>query len=216
MNFKTRIRRYFITGIVVLLPIFLTINILSVTARFLDNLLGRFIQPYIIHVFGVPIFGAGLLAIIILIFITGVLATNVFIKRIMPFFERLFLRIPLVYQIYPAVKQLVRFLFGENKLNFKKVVLFEYPRKGLFSIGFITNEFSAQLINGQMRDTVCVYVSFAPNPITGFFVIVPKNEVTILDITIEEAFKIIVSGGVLMQPETFSKTIKSANTEKPD
>lgn len=188
------------------MPLFLTINILSISVRFLDNLLGRFIRPYIEQAFGFSVFGVGLLAIIILIFFSGVLATNVFIKRIMPFFEKLFLRVPLVYQIYPSLKQLVKFLFSDEKLSFKKVVLFEYPRENVFTMGFITNEFPAQLIKGQLMETVCVYISSAPNPITGFSVIVPKKDVILLDISVEEAVKIIISGGVLIKQDMLSRT----------
>ncbi len=204
MNLKTKIRRYFIAGIVVLLPVFITINILSLTVRFLDNLLGRFIRPYVESAFGRSFFGLGLLAITAIIFFTGILATNVFVKRVMPFFERLFMRIPLVYQIYPSIKQLVKFLFSEDKLHFKKVVLFEYPRKDVFTLGFITNEFKSESIAGKGQDTVCVYISSAPNPVTGFFVIMPKRDVTVLDMSIEDAFKIIISGGVLMQKDSLT------------
>ncbi len=214
MNLKRKIRRYFIAGIVVLLPVFITINILSITVRFLDNLLGRFIRPYIESAYGRSFFGLGLLAIIIIIFFTGVLATNVFIKRVMPFFERLFMRIPLVYQIYPSIKQLVKFLFSEDKLHFKKVVLFEYPRKDVFTLGFITNEFKSESIAGADQDTVCVYISSAPNPITGFFVIVPKRDVKVLNISIEDAFKIIISGGVLMQKDLLAQKLDLKNSDE--
>jgi len=215
MNLKKKIRRYFIAGIVVLLPIFITINILSITVRFLDNLLGRFIRPYIETTFGRSFFGLGLLAIVVIIFFSGILATNVFVKRVMPFFERLFMRIPLVYQIYPSIKQLVKFLFSEDKLHFKKVVLFEYPRKNIFTLGFITNEFKSESIAGADQDAVCVYISSAPNPVTGFFVLVPKRDVRVLDMSIEDAFKIIISGGVLMQKDLLAQKLnlrKSGNS----
>ena len=207
MNLKKRIRRYLIAGIVVLLPLFITIKIFSITVVFLDNLLGKFIRPYVETTYGTSFFGLGLIAIIVIIFFTGVLATNVLLKKIMPFFERLFLRIPFVYQIYPSIKQLVKFLFSDEKLRFKKVVLFEYPRKDVFTLGFITNEFKSESVAGTDLDTVCVYISSAPNPITGFFVIVPKKDVTVLDISIEDAFKIIISGGVLMPKDLLANKI---------
>jgi len=202
---KTRLRRYFIAGIVVLLPLFITINILALTIRFLDNLLGRYINPIFQNAYGTSFFGLGLIAIVILIFFTGILATNVFFKKIMPYFERLFLRVPFVYQIYPSVKQLVKFLFSDEKLAFKKVVLFEYPKEDVYTMGFLTNEFAEQTIGDKTMDTVCIYISSAPNPITGFFIIVPKKDVVVLDITVEEAIKIIISGGVLMDEAVLSK-----------
>jgi len=202
---KARIRRYVIAGIVVLLPIFITINVLAITIKFLDNLLGRFINPMLEANYGFSFFGLGLLAMILLIVFTGILATNVFVRKIMPYFERVFMRIPLVYQIYPSIKQLVKFLFSEDKLTFKKVVLFEYPRKNIYTLGFLTNEFAQQSINDKTMDMVSVYISSAPNPITGFFVIVPKEDVTVLDISVEEAIKIVISGGVLMHKNVLSK-----------
>ncbi len=202
---KTRIKRYFVAGIVVLLPLFITINILALTIKFFDNLLGRYINPFLQNTYGTSFFGLGLVAIVVLIFFAGILATNVFIKKIMPYFENLFLRIPFVYQIYPSVKQLVKFLFSDEKLAFKKVVLFEYPNDGIYTMGFMTNEFSDQTIGDKTMDTVCIYISSAPNPITGFFVIVPKKDVVVLDITVEEAIKIIISGGVLMDKNVLSK-----------
>jgi len=217
---KTKLRRYMVTGIVVLLPVFITINILSVAIRFLDNLLGRYIypyiNPYIKDTFGVSIFGVGILAISVLIFISGILATNVLVKKIIPFIERLFMRIPLVYQIYPSVKKLVKFLFSEEKIAFKKVVLFEYPKKNVFTLGFVTNEFVHKNTNGDEINTVCVYISSAPNPITGFFVMVPKKDVVFLDISIEEAFKIIISGGVLMRDDVLGDKIKLARLSSED
>lgn len=206
---KNKLRRYLITGIVVLLPIFLTVNILVISAKYLDNLLGKYIEPYIEHIFGFHVFGLGVVAIILLIFFTGLLATNVLLKKIMPFFENLFLKIPLVYQIYPSIKQLVRFFFAEEKVSFKKVVIFEYPNKDIWTMGFITNEFNIENTRGERVDMVSVYISSAPNPITGFYVVVPKASVTLLDITIEDAFKIIISGGVLMQGQLLNKKVSS-------
>ena len=105
----------------------------------------------------------------------------------------------------------MKFLFSEQEMAFKKVVLFEYPRKNIYTLGFLTNEFPQQKVKDQVIDTVCVYISSAPNPITGFFVIVPKSDVTVLDMSIEEAFKIIVSGGVLMNPDVFKTKISENN-----
>ena len=205
---KKKIRRYFITGIVVLLPIVITINILFITVRFADNILGKYINPYLMQTFGQSFFGLGLLAVIILIFVAGILGANVFIKRILPFLERWFLRIPLVPQIYPSIKQLVSFLFSDQRVAFKKVVLFEYPHQNTFTIGFVTNEFSNSDGDKSVPDSVCIYVSSAPNPITGFLVIVPKKDVTYLDMSIEEAFKIIISGGVLLKGEMLKGKLK--------
>lgn len=205
---KKKIRRYFIAGIVVLLPIVITINILFMSVRFADNILGKYINPYLQNTFGQSFFGLGILAVILLIFLTGILAANVFIKRILPFFERFFLRIPLVPQIYPSIKQLVGFLFSDQRVAFKKVVLFEYPHKNIQTIGFVTNEFAKSGNDQDAADTVCIYVSSAPNPITGFLVVVPKKDVAYLDMSIEEAFRILISGGVLLEGKMFQNKLK--------
>jgi len=196
---NTKIRRNFITGIIVLLPIIITINVLFLMVRFADNILGRYINPYVVNFLGFPIFGLGLLTILILIFVTGFFTTNVFFKNVMPYFEALLLRIPFFYQIYPSVKQLVQFVFSEEKLAFKKVVIFEYPKVGVFSMGYVTNNFTSEDAQGHKVDMVVVLVPTVPNPVTGVFVIVPKDAVKMLDLSIEESFKIIISGGVLMQ-----------------
>ncbi len=199
MMLKKKLRRYFFAGLIVLLPVFLTINILFLTIRFFDNLFGKFINTWLRETFGISFFGIGLLAIIGLIFLAGMLTTNVLLNRIVPVVERFFIRVPLVSQIYPSLKQLVRFLFSEEKIAFKQVVIFEYPRAGVFTMGFITNEFPLTAPDGNSETAVSVYISSAPNPVTGFFVIVPKRSVTLLEMSIEEAFKIIISGGVLIR-----------------
>ncbi|MDD5747034.1 MAG: DUF502 domain-containing protein [Candidatus Omnitrophica bacterium] len=204
---KAKLRRYFITGLIVLLPVFITIYTLGIFIRFLDNLLGRYINYYLNHLFGISVFGVGLLAILGLIFFTGILATSVFVKRIVPFVENWFLRLPLVLQIYPSAKQLVKFLFSEERMAFKKVVIFEYPGKGIYTIGFLTNEFLTKQPDGAVVDMVCVFISSVPNPISGFFVYVPRSAVTFLNITVEEAFKIIISGGVLMRGNELDNSV---------
>ena len=201
-------RQYFITGFIVLLPVFLTIYVLGFAIRFLDNLLGRYINYWLNQIFGVSVFGLGLLAILVLMFVTGVLATSVFVKRIMPYLESSFLRLPFVNQIYPSAKQLVKFLFSEEKMAFKKVVILEYPGKGIYSLGFLTNEFSVKQPDGTIVEMVCVLISSVPNPVSGFFVYVPRTAVTMLNITVEDAFKIVISGGVLMKGNELDNTVK--------
>lgn len=197
---KINLRRYFITGIIILLPVFITSYILVNAIQFADNLLGRFFYPYLEAKLGFPIFGLGLLSILALTFITGFLAANVFINKIIPWFEQWFLRIPFVVQIYPSIKQLVKFLFSQEKISFKKAVIFEYPRAGIYSIGFITNELTLTKGNGEKIEALCVLVASVPNPLTGFFMLVPRKDVEFLDVSIDDAFKMIISGGVLMPP----------------
>ncbi|RKY33587.1 MAG: DUF502 domain-containing protein [Candidatus Omnitrophota bacterium] len=216
MKIKSKLHNYFIAGIVVVLPILLTVNVLVITVRVLDNLFGRFIYPYFEKIFGVSFFGLGLFSVIILIFITGMLTANVFMKKLMPFLENWFVRVPFVAQVYPSIKQLVNFLFSKEKMAFKKVVIFEYPKKNIYTMGFVTNELSLKSTDGTQLDALSIYISSAPNPITGFFIIVPKKDVTFLDIPIEDAFKYIVSGGVLMPDSLNTGNLKFSEQSSAD
>jgi len=125
-------------------------------------------------------------------------ATNFFGKQLYHYFEGLLLKLPFFKQVYPAFKEISLFLFSGERLKFKQVVLIEYPRKGIFSLGFLTNETAARAITEKIRQDLChVFVPSAPGPLTGFLIMVPKKEVIYLDISVEQTIKLIVSGGVV-------------------
>ncbi|MCM8813606.1 MAG: DUF502 domain-containing protein [Candidatus Omnitrophica bacterium] len=203
-----KIRGYFITGLIVILPVFITLNILFWALRFLDGIVGRFLTPYIVHALGRPLYGLGTVLLVLITLFTGMLATNVFFKRIIPFLEHWFQRLPLVYSIYPSIKQLVLLLFAKDKNPaFKKVVLFEYPKKGSYSLGFVTNDFTAQA--NAAVEVVCIYLPTVPNPLSGFMIIVEKKDVLFLPIAIDAAFKTIISGGSLFSDEFLSPAVQA-------
>jgi len=193
----SNLRAYFFTGLAVSLPLFGTCYILYILFSFTDNLLGRFINVYLKNKLGFSIPGLGLVLFILLILFAGILAKNLLGKSILHLIERSIIRLPLIKQIYPPLKQIVDFLFSSKEQIFKKVVLVEYPRKDIWSLGFITNDGSQKVKDVLKLDVLNVFIPTTPSPLTGYFMVVPRQDVISLDISIEDALKIVVSGGVL-------------------
>ena len=127
----TRLRKYFISGLVLFLPLALTVYLLALTINVADNFLGRFIAPYFLQEFGFYFKGLGIVICALLIFLIGFVVTNFIGRKLYVFFERLLLRLPFFKQVYPAIKDLAVFLFAKEHARFKQVVFIEYPRKGI-------------------------------------------------------------------------------------
>lgn len=191
-----RLKRYLIAGLVVVVPISLTIYVLVIIFRFADSILGRFLNIYIKEMWGVYIPGLGVLISIFLILFIGFLATRFMGKKIFQGLERRFSNLPLIKTIYPTLKQIILFILTQKEFGFKKVVLVEYPSKGIWSLGFLTNEQFQQINRVSQREMVSVFVASSPGPLTGYVIFVPKEEIKFLDISIKDALKIIISGGV--------------------
>jgi len=193
-----RLKRYFLSGLVVFLPLTLTIYLFIWTINFADGLLGKYIEPVFADQFGFYFRGLSILISVSFIIIIGFFATNYFGRKLYDVFERMLLRLPFFRQVYPAIKEMALFLFSRDKLSFKQVVIIEYPRKGIFCFGFLTNEHTSQKICDQTKHDLCnVFIPSSPSPITGFVMMVPRKEIIISDITVEEAIKFNVSGGVV-------------------
>ena len=192
-----KIRRYFITGLLVILPVFITLYFLFVIIRFIDGIWGKLINYYLRKEFGFSIPGLGLILGVITVIIVGFIATRFFAKRIFPTLERWFLKFPFIRQIYPSAKQIVNFFLAKDKPVFKKVVLVEYPSKGIWSVGFITNEGFKEAQEKIGQELLHVFVASTPSPFSGYFVLLPKKDVKFLDMSVEDGLKLIVSGGIL-------------------
>ncbi|MFA5411348.1 MAG: DUF502 domain-containing protein [Candidatus Omnitrophota bacterium] len=196
------LKKYFFSGIAAILPLFLTLYIIVWILLFFDRLTGKLVNPFLLRKFGFSVPGLGLVVTILAVVIVGILYTYFIGKRLYSFIEKLFLRIPFVSAIYPSLKQLSDFLFRHDKMNnFKKVVLVEYPSRDLYAIGFITNENLKELTQKTGSELISVFLPFPPSPFSGLLVLVPKDKITELDISIDEALKFIVSGGVV-QPKS--------------
>ncbi|RMH70573.1 MAG: DUF502 domain-containing protein [Gemmatimonadetes bacterium] len=197
-NVKQKIWNYvrvrFLTGVATLLPLFLTIWTFTVVLKFFDGFLG----PYIYARFGVTIPGLGILATILLIFVWGVFTSNIVGRRILSWQDALIRRIPFAGIIYSGTQQLISALASGRQNEFRGAVLFEYPRRGLYVIGFVTKESSGELQAKTEDRLTNVFVPTTPNPTSGFLILVPQTDLIPLEMSVEDAMKVVISGGIVM------------------
>jgi uncharacterized membrane protein len=192
------IKRYLITGLLVVVPILITVYVLVIAFQFLDGILGRFLSAYLKNLLGFYIPGIGIALIFISIFLVGFLVTRFIGKKIFSGIEGWFSGLPLINKIYPSVKQIVKFILAQKEFGFKKVVLVEYPSKGIWSVGFLTNEQFNKIKNTSGEPLVAVFVPSSPGPLTGYVIFVRKEDTKFVDMTVSDALKIIISGGVVV------------------
>jgi uncharacterized membrane protein len=191
-----KLKKYMITGLVVVIPFSLTLYLLVAIFRFLDNILGIFLVEYLKKSWGFYIPGIGFLLFVLLILLVGMLATKFLKHRIFLNLEKWFSGLPLIKSIYPALKQVILFVSAQKEFGFKKVVLVEYPSKGIWSLGFLTNEGFGPINRAINKDAVAVFIPMSPGPLSGYVIFVPKEEVKFPDMSVNEALNIIISAGV--------------------
>jgi uncharacterized membrane protein len=191
MTLKERLRRYFFAGVLVLLPLVITIWILGWIIAIMDGLLD--VLPAALHP---STSGLGALITLGLILFLGFLATGVVTRRALAVWDGFLIRIPVFRGVYTSVQKLVENIFSQEQGD-RRVVLFEYPRKGIFTVGFATGYACEELRKYSEDRLVNIFVPTTPNPTAGFFLLVPEREIVTLDMTAEEAFKLIVSGGMI-------------------
>jgi uncharacterized membrane protein len=195
------LKKYFFAGIAALLPIVITIYIITVIYQFTNRFLGNYINAFIFENYNLTIPGLGFFITILLIIIFGFISTIFIGRKLWPLFEHIFSKIPFVTTIYPPAKQLSNYLFKRaNKKEFKKVAIVPSLFKGSYSIGFITNEGLGEFDSKTDQELVSIFVPFAPVPFTGIIILVPKKKIKMLDISVDQAIKFIVSGGVIAPP----------------
>jgi uncharacterized membrane protein len=191
-------RSYLLAGLVVWLPILITMGVLRFIIDLLDNtlaLIPKAYQPE--HLLGIHIPGFGVILSLMLLVITGVIATNFLGQRLVSWGESLLSRIPLVRSIYNAVKQVINTVLSSNGDAFRKVLLIEYPRKGLWSLAFQTGIATPEMSTQVNEELISVFIPTTPNPTSGFLMMIPKKEVKELNMSIDEALKFIISLGVM-------------------
>ena len=192
------LKKYFGAGLTVFLPLLLTVYLFVLTFNFIDGFLGKFLRPLCIDLFGFYVRGLSILIFLLLIIIIGFLVTNVFGRKLYPIIEKLLLRIPLFRQVYPPIKEIAVFLFSHDKPTFKQVVLVEYPRKGVYSMGFLMSDCSRKLDELMGGKESCnVLIPTSPSPFSGFVVLLPRQEIIFTSITTEQALKFLISDGVV-------------------
>ena len=190
-------KKYFITGLLIWIPLAITVWVLSAIVGTMDQslrLLPSAIHPTNLLGFNIP--GAGTVLTLLVILLTGVVATNIIGQRMVRFWEALLARIPVVKSIYYSVKQISDTLFSGSGEAFRKVLLVRYPHPEAWAVAFLTEEVSA--MTGE--ELVSVFIPTAPSPVNGFFFFVKKNETIELDMSVDDALKYIVSMGVVAPP----------------
>ena len=188
-----RLRNYFITGIVVLVPIGITLYLTKFFISISSKLIPYNLNPNNFLPFAIP--GLEILLSVIFITLIGGISLSFIGKRILKFVNDLFKRIPILRTIYSAIGQMTESLAPNKKNNKKSVVLIQYPRKGTWAVGFATKENKGEISKKTNTELVNVFVPTTPNPTSGFLLMFPKSEVVYLDMTFEEASKFIVSAG---------------------
>jgi len=195
------IKRYFITGLLIWVPLVITGWVLSLIVSTLDQslrLLPESIHPQNLVGFAIP--GVGALLTLAMILLTGLLAANFIGQKLVGWWDKLLSRIPVVNSVYKSVKQVSDTLFAPNGNAFRKALLVQYPRQGSWTIAFLTGQPGGDLINHLDGDFVSVYVPTTPNPTSGFFLMMPAKDVVELEMTVDEALKYIISMGVVAPP----------------
>jgi len=189
------VRRNFITGLLVTVPAVLVVIVLLWFFSTIDNVL----QPIIEIFFGRTITGLGFAITVVLIYLAGILASNIVGRRLIQFGEWIVGRLPVLRQLYNAAKQAMASLSGTSrtKAAFREVVLVEYPRKGIRTIGFITNE----ILDADGRKLVAVYMPTTPVPTSGWFILVTEDQIIRTNIPVDTAMKMVISAGIASPPE---------------
>jgi uncharacterized membrane protein len=203
-------KRYFITGLLVLVPLFITIWVLTTLISLMDqSLLLLPVEWRPEAQLGRAVPGIGAILTLLIIFVTGLIATNFFGKRLILIWEALLGRVPVVKSIYSSVKQVSDTLFSDSGQAFRKALLVQYPREGSWTIAFMTGQPGGDVANHLQGEYVSVYVPTTPNPTSGFFLMMPKADVVELNMSVDEALKYIISMGVV-SPGVISARDKAA------
>ncbi|MCK8826984.1 DUF502 domain-containing protein [Natroniella acetigena] len=191
------IRNYLITGLIILLPLLTTVYIILTIVNLVDGIF----SPLIRLIIGREIYGLGFIITFVIILGVGIVATNVLGKKMISVGERLLTKIPIVRNIYLTTQQILDALLLKKKTDFRKVVLVEYPKEGVYQLGFLTYEGKGEVQNKSNKNVVNVFIPTTPNPTSGMLILVADEDLTYLDMTIEEGLKWVISGGTIV-PES--------------
>ncbi len=204
-----RLRNYFITGIIVVAPIALTIYLVTLVVGFIDQnilpLLGERYHPDNYLPFAVP--GIGVVIFVVAITLIGWLATGLIGRTVVSVGERLLDRMPIVRSVYSVFKQIFETVFAQSSRAFRDVVLISYPRQGCWAIGFATGTTRGEVGDAIGDEVVNVFLPTTPNPTSGYLLFLPRKDVIFLDMTVEQGIKLVISGGVVTpESATVSRT----------
>ncbi|MTI63660.1 DUF502 domain-containing protein [Methylophaga sp.] len=192
-------RKYLIAGLLVWMPLGITFLVIRAIVGFLDNtllLLPEAYQPDNLLGFHIP--GLGVLLAVILVLATGMIVANLLGRRLVSAWESLLSRIPLVRTLYAGVKQIMEAVLATDAKSFRRVLLVEYPRRGVWSLAFMTTDQLGEVQQKTESDVIGVFIPTTPNPTSGFVLMVPEHEVIYLDMPVEQGLKMIISMGTVV------------------
>jgi len=204
-----RIRRIIVAGLLVWLPLGVTIFIIRVLLDLLGQtykIIPEFFRPENLLGFSIP--GFGILLAVVIIFVTGLIAANFIGKSLVDWWESFLDKIPFVRSIYSPLKKFAELVLSDQTQSFSKVLLIEYPRKGLYSLCFQTSKNLGEIEEKSGVDVVCVFVPTTPNPTSGLILMVPQSDVIELDMSVEDGLKMIISLGVVVPGERLEEIHK--------
>ena len=195
---KPFIKRYLITGLVIWVPLVITVWVLLLVVNMMDQTL-LLLPPQLRteNWLGMHVPGMGIVLTLLIVFVTGVLAANIIGQRLVAFWEGVLARIPVVNSIYNGVKQVSDTLFSPSGQAFRKALLVQWPREGMWTIAFLTGTPGGDALRHLQGDYVSVYVPTTPNPTGGYFVMMPRKDVIELDMSVDTALKYVISMGVV-------------------
>ncbi len=191
------LRNYFISGLLFWIPLGLSIVVIKFFLELVNDIVPPEYLPETLFNLGDSIPGSGIIWVILIIVVTGALVSNFIGKKLLALWEKLLNRIPGFRGIYNALKKLSDTVLSTSGDSFKKAVLVEYPRKGMWTIAFQTGNYHGEVEKKIGEEIINIYVPTTPNPTSGFFIMLPKNDVIELDMSVDEAFKLIISTGVV-------------------
>ena len=209
-KFKAWLKTYLLTGLIVVVPITITIYIIQALIGVMDKFLS--FMPTAYHpdtLLGFHLPGLGLVLVSILVFLVGLLTKNYFGNKVVQIWDLMIGRIPIVRNIYLSIKQLTEAVFSNTGSHFKQVVMLEFPRQGLYSLGFLAGAAKGELESKAGRPVMNVFIPCTPNPTTGYYVLVPEKDLLFLEMSVEEGFKLIISGGLVSPNSSFPVSYKA-------
>ncbi len=196
-----KFRNYFFTGILVTVPILITLYVTWIVITFIDIKVAGLLPEYLNfrEAFPYQIPGLGLIIVIIFVTLIGALTPGLLGRTFLRFGERIVSKMPVVRSIYSAIKQIMETVMSTNSNSFREVVLVQYPRKGLWVIGFVTGSTKGEVKRTLSKDKnlINVFIPTTPNPTSGFLLFVPKKDLIYLDMSVEQAVKMVISGGIV-------------------
>ena len=205
-----KLRRIIVAGLLVWLPLGITIFVIKILIDLLGQtylLIPEALRPETL--FGVTIPGFGIIMAIIILFGTGLVAANYLGKTLVETWEKLLDKIPLVRSIYSPLKKFAELVLSDQTQSFSKVLLIQYPRKGVYSLCFQTSKDVGEIQEKSGEDVVCVFIPTTPNPTSGYIIMVPKDEVIELNMSVEDALKMIISLGVVVPSSDIDPTAEA-------